>query len=48
LFGPTNPAEWAPNKNHQKFIKSKDGNINSIDVEEVFTLAETFLSKNIN
>lgn len=45
LFGPTNPAEWATNGNNQKFIKSKDDNINSIGVEEVLTLAQTYLSK---
>lgn len=44
LFGPTNPNEWAPTGNNQKYLKSTDSNINNIKVEEVFLLAETFLS----
>lgn len=44
LFGPTNPNEWASTGNNQKYIKSADSNINNITVNEVFLLAETFLS----
>ena len=48
LFGPTNPAEWAPIGENQKFIKSASGDINNISVDEVFALAETFLFDNKN
>ena len=48
LFGPTNPAEWAPIGENQKFIKSANGDINSISVDEVFALAETLLFDNKN
>lgn len=45
LFGPTNPKEWAPCGIDQKFIKSPDGNINSIHVQEVYSLACDMLEK---
>jgi heptosyltransferase-2 len=48
LFGPTNPTEWVPIGVNQKYIKSASGDINSISVDEVFTLAETFLFDNKN
>jgi ADP-heptose:LPS heptosyltransferase len=48
LFGPTNPAEWAPNGNHQKHIKSNTNDINKISVDEVYSLAKTFLIDNKN
>ena len=48
LFGPTNPAEWAPISVNQKYIKSSTENINDISVDEVYLLAKTFLSENKN
>jgi ADP-heptose:LPS heptosyltransferase len=48
LFGPTNPQEWAPSGLAQLNIKSKDQDINSISVEEVYSFAKTFLNKNKN
>ncbi len=38
LFGPTNGFEWAPLKKNQFYIQSKTGNINDIEVKEVFDL----------
>jgi len=40
LFGPTNPAEWAPIGENKCFIQSKNGNINNISVGEVYNLTE--------
>jgi len=48
LFGPTDPNEWAPKKKTSYYIKSKSDDIDSISVEDVFLLAETFLSKTNN
>jgi ADP-heptose:LPS heptosyltransferase len=48
LFGPTNPSEWAPMGENQKFIKSSTDNINDISVDDVYLLAKTFLSENKN
>jgi len=48
LFGPTNPAEWAPNGIHQKYIKSKTNDINGIAINDVYSLAKTFLTDNKN
>jgi ADP-heptose:LPS heptosyltransferase len=48
LFGPTNPAEWAPNGFHQKHIKSKTNDINGIAINDVYSLAKTFLTDNKN
>jgi ADP-heptose:LPS heptosyltransferase len=48
LFGPTNPAEWAPLSENQKYIKSAGADINGISVDEVFTLAESFFFDNKN
>lgn len=45
LFGPTNPNEWAPAGENKYFIKSKNGNINNISVEEVYNLTEKKLEK---
>lgn len=45
LFGPTDPAEWAPSGNDQKYIKSFDGNINSISVQQVTNMAIDMLEK---
>lgn len=44
LFGPTNPAEWAPNGIHQKHIKSKTNDINGIAINDVYSLAKTFFN----
>lgn len=48
LFGPTNPVEWAPCGLEQKYIKSISNNINSISVNDVYELAQTFFSNNKN
>lgn len=48
LFGPTNPAEWAPNGIHQKYVKSKTNDINGIAINDVYSLAKTFLTDNKN
>lgn len=48
LFGPTNPAEWAPKGNHQKHIKSKTNDINGIAINDVYLLAKNFLTDNKN
>ena len=48
LFGPTNPSEWAPKGIHQKYIKSKTNDINEITVNDVYSLAKTFLTDNKN
>jgi ADP-heptose:LPS heptosyltransferase len=45
LFGPTNPAEWAPTGEGKYFIKSKKGIINNISVDEVYNLTEQILEK---
>lgn len=47
LFGPTNPAEWAPRGINQKHIKAIDNNINSICVDDVYKLANGFLINKI-
>jgi len=48
LLGPSEPNEWAPIGENQKFIKSSTDNINDISVDEVYLLVETFLSENKN
>jgi len=45
LFGPTNPVEWAPTGENKYFIKSKNGNINNISVDEVYNLTEKIWEK---
>lgn len=45
LFGPTNPAEWAPTGINQISIKSKTGLINDISVEEVYAQCKLILNK---
>jgi ADP-heptose:LPS heptosyltransferase len=35
LFGPTNPYEWAPLGEQHRFLKGREGEINSISVERV-------------
>jgi ADP-heptose:LPS heptosyltransferase len=45
LFGPTNPNEWAPAGENKYFIKSKNGNINNISVDEVYNLTEKILEE---
>ena len=37
LFGPTNPSVWAPLGEHVSVITARDGRMESIRVEEVFT-----------
>ncbi len=45
LFGSTNPEEWAPAGENKYFIKSKEGIINNISVDEVYNLTEQILEK---
>jgi len=45
LFGPTNPAEWAPKGVNQMFLKSKTNNTNDITVDEVFNLTSKMLEE---
>lgn len=46
LFGPTNPIEWAPNRENQMHIKSPTKDINNINVDMVLTLSKPFLLEN--
>ncbi|MBI1806350.1 MAG: glycosyltransferase family 9 protein [Ignavibacteria bacterium] len=43
LFGPTDPLEWAPIGEKNRFIVVADGNINSISVDEVNNLIDVIL-----
>lgn len=45
LFGPTDPAEWAPTTKSSYYIKSNSNNINGISVDEVFNLAKKVLNE---
>lgn len=45
LFGPTDPAEWAPTGENKYFIKSKNEIINNISVDDVHNLTEQILEK---
>ncbi len=43
LFGPTDPRQWAPIGPKNRYITSKDGNINSITEQEVFDAMRALL-----
>ena len=45
LFGPTNSNEWAPTGENKYFIKSKNGIINNISVDDVYNLTEQISEK---
>lgn len=45
LFGPTNPAEWAPRGKNKYYIKSKTENINDITIDEVYNLSKKILEE---
>jgi ADP-heptose:LPS heptosyltransferase len=45
LFGPTNPAEWAPEGENKYFIKSNTENIKDITIEEVYNLSKKILKE---
>ena len=43
LFGPTDPLQWAPVGAKNRFISAKEGNIDSITVEEVYNVVELII-----
>ncbi len=45
LFGPTDPYEWAPKGENQKYIKSPTDKINDISLQQVYSLACLLLTK---
>ena len=44
LFGPTDPHQWAPIGTKNRFIEGKGGDIRSISVDEVISLAREMLT----
>lgn len=44
LFGPTEPEQWAPPGNHNRYIRGRRNDINNISVEEVVQNASEMLS----
>jgi ADP-heptose:LPS heptosyltransferase len=44
LFGPTDPSQWAPIGRQHRFLKGRDGDINTITANEVIRCAEEMLS----
>lgn len=45
LFGPTDPLLWAPSGMKNKFISSRDGDITSLQVEEVRQVADVIVEQ---
>ncbi|MCU0373242.1 MAG: glycosyltransferase family 9 protein [Ignavibacteria bacterium] len=45
LFGPTHAYEWGPVNRNGMFIQSKNDDIDSISVDEVFRAVEKYLKK---
>jgi ADP-heptose:LPS heptosyltransferase len=45
LFGPTDPEQWAPIGTKHRYIVGKGGDIETIPVEEVLTVAREMLGK---
>jgi ADP-heptose:LPS heptosyltransferase len=45
LFGPTDPLQWAPKGEKNKYIASSVGQIDSISTEEVYSALQTIISK---
>lgn len=43
VFGPTDPGRWKPVGDHVTAVRSGDGRIESVTVEEVFSLAKRLL-----
>ncbi|MCK4235571.1 MAG: hypothetical protein KAX38_00535, partial [Candidatus Krumholzibacteria bacterium] len=43
LFGPTDPSRWKPVGENVTALRSNDACIESIGVDEVFSIAETIL-----
>ena len=48
LFGPTDPLQWAPSGEQNRYIRSEDGNIFSIQETEVYELMERCLEEKQN
>ena len=43
IFGPTDPLQWAPVGTKNRYIHSRDGNINSLTPEEVYAMMQVIL-----
>jgi heptosyltransferase-3 len=43
VFGPTDPARWKPVNETVVAVRGKDGNIDSVSVDEVVAAAKTLL-----
>ncbi len=44
LFGPTDPAQWAPIGRQNRFLQGKGGDINTITVDDVVRCAQEMIS----
>lgn len=47
LFGPTDPQQWAPIGKQNRYIVGRDGNIDTISVDEVFAAASKVLTSSV-
>lgn len=45
LFGPTDPRQWAPTGEQNRYIQGRDGRIETITVQEVLTEARSMLRR---
>lgn len=46
LFGPTDPLQWAPLGEKNRFIMGRNGDVNTIDVHKVYDIANRILQIN--